>query len=87
MDDLTGAPHDHADAVLDITAETCPMTYVRTRLALDRLAPGQVLEVRLRGSEPARNVPCTAVEQGHLLLWQGELPDEVTVLRLRRGGV
>ena len=31
------------DRELDIRAEFCPMTFVRTRLALDRLSPGQVL--------------------------------------------
>ena len=30
-----------ADQELDITAEVCPMTFVRTRLALDRMAPGR----------------------------------------------
>ena len=53
-----------ADQELDITAEVCPMTFVRTRLALDRMAPGQILLVRLRGEEPLRNVPRTAREQG-----------------------
>lgn len=56
------------DRELDITSEVCPMTFVRTRLALDRLAPGQVLLVRLAGEEPLRNVPRSAVEQGHAVL-------------------
>ncbi len=75
-----------ADSHIDITAETCPMTFVRTRLALDRLAPGQVLEVLLRGEEPRRNIPRTALEQGHALLGQREQPDGALRLRLRRGG-
>src|SRR4051794_25380655 len=37
------------DRELDITAETCPMTFVRTRLALDRMAAGETLLLRLRG--------------------------------------
>ena len=44
----------HADRTLDITKDLCPMTFVRTRLALDRLAPGQKLLVLLRGDEPRR---------------------------------
>ncbi len=48
------------DAIVDITDEVCPMTFVRTRLALDRLKPGQTLLVSLRGTEPLRNVPRTA---------------------------
>jgi Sulfurtransferase TusA len=34
------------DQELDITKEVCPMTFVRTRLALDRMRPGQVLRVQ-----------------------------------------
>ncbi len=32
-----------AEQVLDISNDVCPMTFVRTRLALDRMAPGSVL--------------------------------------------
>lgn len=72
-------------ATLDITGEVCPMTFVRVRLALDRLAPGDVLEVLLKGEEPRRNVPRTAVEQGHALLEQSEDAAGITRLLLRRG--
>lgn len=74
-----------ADHVLDITGEICPMTFVRTRLALDRLSPGQVLLVLLRGEEPVRNVPRTAIEQGHSVLSQETGADGVTQLLIRRG--
>ena len=57
-----------ADASLDITREVCPMTYVRTKLKLETLASGQVLEVLLRGEEPLRNVPRSAREEGHAVL-------------------
>ena len=72
------------DQLLDITAEICPMTFVRTRLALDRLAPGQTLLVRLRGAEPVANVPRAAMEQGHEVLAQDTGADGVTSLWLRR---
>jgi tRNA 2-thiouridine synthesizing protein A len=75
-----------ADQELDITSEVCPMTFVRTRLALDRMTPGQTLLVRLRGEEPLRNVPRTAREQGHDVLSQETDADGVTRLLLRRGG-
>ncbi len=71
-------------AVLDITADTCPMTFVRTRLALDRLSPGDVLEVRLRGPEPLRNVSANAVALGHALLDTTALEDGAATLRIRR---
>ena len=60
------------------------MTYVRTRLALDRLSPGQILAVRLRGSDPERNVPRNAVAQGHEVLSTEIDTAGVTTVRLRR---
>ena len=69
---------------LDITREICPMTFVRTRLALDRLASGALLQVRLRGEEPRRNVPRTATQQGHTVLQTTETADGATLLLIRR---
>lgn len=84
MSDKVLSP-EPADRFLDITNEVCPMTFVRTRLALDRLAPGQTLLVRLRGDEPIRNVPRTAIEQGHTVIGHCDRPDGTTDLLLRRG--
>ena len=61
------------------------MTFVRTRLALDALQPGQTLLVLLRGEEPQRNVPRTAIEQGHEVVSQETQPDGTTRLLLRKG--
>ncbi len=74
------------DRELDIRAEFCPMTFVRTRLALDKMAPGQILQVQLRGSEPLANVPRTACEQGHEVISLSEGEGGDWVLLLRRGG-
>jgi tRNA 2-thiouridine synthesizing protein A len=74
-----------ADRDIDITHDLCPMTFVKTRIALDRLSPGQTLLVRLRGEEPLRNVPRTAAEQGHAVLEQRVEPDGSTLLLLRKG--
>ncbi len=73
------------DHEIDISREVCPMTFVRTRLALDRLAPGQVLRVVMQGAEPLANVPRTAAEQGHAVLAMEPLQDGRTCLLLRRG--
>jgi TusA-related sulfurtransferase len=73
------------DQTLDITGDVCPMTFVRTRLALDRLEPGRILLVLLRGTEPRRNVPRSAAELGHSVLAESTGADGVTKLLLRRG--
>lgn len=53
---------------LDITREHCPMTFVKTRLELDKLQPGDRLEVLLAEGEPLENVPKTATEQGFTVI-------------------
>jgi tRNA 2-thiouridine synthesizing protein A len=70
---------------IDITAELCPMTFVRTRLALDRMSPGETLLVKLKGEEPIRNVPRTAIEQGHEVLSMDTDADGISRLLIRRG--
>ena len=61
------------------------MTFVRTRLALDRMKSGETLLVRSRGEEPKQNLPRTAAEQGHAVLAQQDRADGVTELLLRKG--
>jgi TusA-related sulfurtransferase len=79
------AQEEAATARLDITTETCPMTFVRTRLALDRLRAGDLLLVALTGEEPRRNVPRTAAEQGHAVLAEHAAPGGITRLLIRKG--
>ena len=73
-----------ADATIDITREVCPMTFVRTKIALERLPVGAILEVRLRGEEPLRNVPDSARDAGHTVLGLEALDDGTWRLLLRR---
>jgi tRNA 2-thiouridine synthesizing protein A len=56
------------DQTIDITNEVCPMTFVRTKLRLERMKSGEVLAVRLRGEEPLKNVPRAARDEGHAVL-------------------
>ena len=71
-------------AELDITGENCPMTLVRTRLALDRLPAGHLLLVRLCGTEPVLEVPRAAEELGHQVVSLTAAPGGVSLLLLRR---
>src|SRR3954452_24129065 len=73
-----------ATQTIDITGEVCPMTFVRTKLKLERMQPGEVLAVRLRGDEPLRNVPRAARDEGHIIL--GIVPegnDHIVTIRHR----
>jgi len=54
--------------LLDITQETCPMTFVKVKLALAKMEKGQELEVILNAGEPLENVPRSCEEQGYQVL-------------------
>lgn len=62
------------------------MTYVRVKLAMESMAPGELLEVFLLGAEPLRNVPQSAIDDGHeVLLWEPYF-NEAIRLMVRVGG-
>ncbi len=63
-------------ARLDVRDQACPITWVKTRIALSRLAEGEVLEVLLRDGEPRQNVPRSAAEDGHVVLGVEPAPGE-----------
>ena len=60
------------------------MTFVRVRLALDRMQAGQILLVLLAGDEPRRNVPATARELGHTVMASQDGADGLTQLWIRK---
>ena len=82
--DQMSIPCDAVARRVDITRDHCPMTYVRVRLALDRINSGEVLLVSLTGDEPRRNVPHTARDQGHTILATADEPDGTMTLWIRK---
>lgn len=56
------------DNEIDITKEICPMTFVKTKLKLETMSTGEVLEVTLREGEPLLNVPKSVEQDGHKIL-------------------
>ena len=76
----------HADFYLDITSDICPMTFVKTKLLIERMSSGETAEVRLGAGEPLENVPRSVVEQGDQVLSLTPDPDHpgVHILRLRK---
>jgi len=57
-----------AEAVLDLRGVLCPINFVKTKLKLESLEDGQVLEVVLDSGEPIQNVPKSVKEEGHRIV-------------------
>jgi len=72
-----GSESISADHSIDITGLICPMTFVRTKLLLEKITPGEIVDVRLKGREPLVNVPRSARQHGHTVLsLEPETPDQ-----------
>lgn len=56
------------DSQLNLQGVSCPINYVKTKLALENLEEGQILEVILDKGEPMMNVPRSIKSDGHKVL-------------------
>ncbi len=55
-------------ATLDLRGVLCPMNFVKTKLKLESMEKGEVLEVVLDSGEPIQNVPKSIKEEGHRII-------------------
>ncbi len=81
-------PYDSAgdNYFLDITGDVCPLTFVKTKLLLEKIPPGSIAEIRLNEGEPLENVPRSVREDGHTVLAlepETKTPGSPDVYRLR----
>ena len=53
------------DEKIDLRGVFCPINFVKTKLKLEMMDSGQVLEVILDDGEPIRSVPRSIKEEGH----------------------
>ena len=56
------------DRRLDLRGTACPMNWVKLKLELEEMAPGQVAEVWLDDGDAIRNVPRSAMAEGNAIL-------------------
>lgn len=53
------------DAQMDLRGTPCPINFVRTKLYLERMPPGSLLEVWLDPGEPIEQVPESLAMEGY----------------------
>lgn len=79
--DQEKAPETPAvDVDLDLRGVICPYNFVKTKLKLETMEPGQVLSVLLDEGDPIRNVPRSVENEGHTVLAQERLEKVYRVL-------
>jgi TusA-related sulfurtransferase len=65
---MSGADQfNQPDAQLDLRGTPCPINFVRTKLRLEQMLPGALLEVWLDPGEPIEQVPDSLAMEGYLI--------------------
>ena len=71
------APPFHA--ALNLSGVVCPMNFVKTKLRLEMMESGQVLQVTLDKGEPLKNVPRSVKNEGHKILHAEDLGSQAAL--------
>ena len=71
---------------VDITDVVCPVTFVKTKVALEELEDGQILQVHLNDGDPVQNVPRSVKDEGHQVLKLKDNEDGTYELYIRKVG-
>lgn len=72
-------PHEQ----LDLRGTPCPLNFVRTKLRLEKMTPGALLEVWLDAGEPIEQVPDSLRMEGYTIE-QLEQRDDFYAVYVRR---
>jgi tRNA 2-thiouridine synthesizing protein A len=79
------ATYPQVDRELDIRGDICPITFVKAKLAIEKLHRGQVLKVLIDYAPSAVNVPRSMEHEGHEVLSVTEGAGPVWTLLVRKG--
>ena len=77
---------EKADKSLDLKGVLCPINFVKTKIKLEEMEEGQILEIFLDGGEPMQNVPRSIKEEGHKIIKVEKLNNGVFRFLIRKEG-
>jgi tRNA 2-thiouridine synthesizing protein A len=72
------------DKELNLQGEVCPYTFVKSKLALEMMQPGQVLRVLVDNDESAANVPRSMQNEGHDIIGVTKLNEKNWQITVRK---
>ncbi len=77
---------ENIDSSLNLKGIVCPLNFVKTKLKLEEMQPGQILEVIIDDGESMRNVPRSLKEDGHKIIKVEQLRDNSFSLLIKKEG-
>ena len=84
---MIGRAHVRRKFFVDITGVVCPITFVKTKVAIEELEDGQVIEVKMREDEPVRNVPRRLKEEEHKVILAVNNHDGTFTIYVEKSGL
>jgi TusA-related sulfurtransferase len=84
-DSTSTVPPLSPNVCLDLRGTPCPINFVRTKLQLEKMSPGSLLEVWLDAGEPVEQVPDSLRMEGYLIEQLQDCTDYFA-LQVRRPG-
>lgn len=76
-----------ADAFVDITDVICPITFVKSKVAIEDIEDGQILQILMNEGEPIQNVPRSLKEEGHKVIKVSNNSDGTFTIFVEKGGI
>jgi TusA-related sulfurtransferase len=80
MDEIT------PDQDLDLRGEVCPYNFVKTKLAMEMMHPGEILKVTVDHLPAVENVPRSVAREGHQVLGVHKVNATDWILVFQKGG-
>lgn len=65
---------------MDLRGVECPLNFVKTKIQLEKMQAGEILEVWLDPGEAIESVPQGVIEEGHQILEQLQINDHFRVV-------
>jgi len=81
---VSDAPLPNPKRTLDLRGEVCPYTFIRSKLALEEMAVGEVLKSIVDFEPSARNVPRSMQGEGQEVLAVKEVGPHVWEIYVRK---
>ncbi len=72
------------DKKINIKGEVCPYTLVKSKLAVEDIEVGQVLEILLDYPEAAESVPKAMLNYGHTVLKKEKINPSDWIIQIRK---
>ncbi len=72
------------DVFLNLRGTPCPLNYVKTKIRMEEMSPGQIIEVILDDGEPIKNVPLSLKQDGQEILLTEKIDNNTWRILVRK---